>query len=188
MKHYTRVEPTEIITVGNRFKRQVLVKHFRTDDDMEHEFTTFGEPHDSVAVVALTPETQAIVSHQFRPGRERYCYDLPGGGVEEGEDFEAAARRELAEETGYESSAPLEFLGTYSWDAYSNSRAHYYFLPECTPMKERIYEQIEVDQGQEAKVISIDELITHAPRDEMTDAAAVLMAYEKLRALQTKQK
>jgi hypothetical protein len=86
MKHYTRVEPTEIITVGNRFKRQVLVKYFRTDDDMEHEFTTFGEPHDSVAVVALTPETQAIVSHQFRPGRERYCYDLPGGGVEEGED------------------------------------------------------------------------------------------------------
>jgi c-di-GMP-binding flagellar brake protein YcgR len=55
-------------------------------------------------------------------------------------------------------------------------------------MKERIYEQIEVDQGQEAKMISIDELITHATRDEMTDAAAVLMAYEKLRALQTKQK
>ena len=41
MKQFTRIEPTTIYEVGDRFKQQVVVKRFRTDDGLEHEFTTF---------------------------------------------------------------------------------------------------------------------------------------------------
>jgi Fe2+ or Zn2+ uptake regulation protein len=41
MKTFTRIEPTTVYEVGDRFKQQVVVKRFRTEDGLEHEFTTF---------------------------------------------------------------------------------------------------------------------------------------------------
>jgi 8-oxo-dGTP diphosphatase len=38
------------------------------------------------------------------------CWEIPGGGVESGESFEEAARRELAEETGIEGANLREIL------------------------------------------------------------------------------
>lgn len=88
MKQFTRIEPTIIQEVGDKFKRQVVIKYFRTDDDLTHEFTTYCKENTlAVAVLALTPENQVIISRQFRPSRERYIEDVPGGGVEDGESF-----------------------------------------------------------------------------------------------------
>ena len=50
-----------------------------------------------------------LVRHSYRPG-----WHLPGGGVERGEPPEAAAMRELEEETGLAESAPPEFVALYT--------------------------------------------------------------------------
>lgn len=47
---------------------------------------------------------------------EPHCWQFPQGGVDEGEDYEAAARRELAEETGVVSIEPLAEI--QQWIAY----------------------------------------------------------------------
>lgn len=47
---------------------------------------------------------------------EPHCWQFPQGGVDEGEDYEAAARRELAEETGVVSVEPLAEI--QQWIAY----------------------------------------------------------------------
>lgn len=104
MKTFTRIEPTTIYTVGDRFKRDVVVKRFRTEDGLEHEFTTFYPEHQQgAAVIGLTSDCQVVVVRQFRPGRASYCYEIPGGGLEDEDNgsIEAAARREFFEETGY---------------------------------------------------------------------------------------
>ena len=184
MKQFTRIEPTTVYEVGDRFKRQVIVKRFRTDDGLEHEFTTWNtEGLNSVAVLGLTADNQVIITRQFRPGREQVCDDIPGGGAEKGEDLEIAARRELFEETGYQ-PGEMVFLGVNSWDAYMNLKSHYFFATNCTTKGGSSRDQFENEQGIETTLISIPELIDNARNDRMTDAVAVLMAYDRLKELQ----
>ena len=53
----------------------------------------------SAAIVAIF-EGCLVVNRHYREPIQGIIYDLPGGGVEAGESPEAAARRELREETG----------------------------------------------------------------------------------------
>lgn len=54
-----------------------------------------------VNVVAVTTDDQLVLVRQYRPGLGAVHFELPAGVAEPGEDVEAAARRELLEETGY---------------------------------------------------------------------------------------
>lgn len=56
---------------------------------------------DWVNVVAVTEEGEIIIEEQYRHGIGKVCKELPAGMVEERENPEEAARRELREETGY---------------------------------------------------------------------------------------
>lgn len=54
------------------------------------------------AVLALTEDGEIPLVRQFRPAHGRFVLELPSGAVDEDEEPEAAARRELREETGCE--------------------------------------------------------------------------------------
>jgi 8-oxo-dGTP pyrophosphatase MutT (NUDIX family) len=185
MKHFQRVEPTKVMSAGGQFKRKLVVKRYKTEDGLEHEFTTFGaEGSRSGAVIALTKDRKVITMYQFRAGPERWMHDIPGGGIYEGEDPMVGVMRELREEAGY-TSKHVEYLGESCRDAYINGTWHYYLATNCEAHpKGRQLDVEEVEQGAEMKLISIKELIDNALHGEMTDPAAVLMAYEKLKILQ----
>lgn len=87
--------------------------------------TTLG-----VRAVALTEGRVLLVRHTYVSG-----WHLPGGGVHARETAEAAARRELFEETGYDAAA-ARFLGLYFNPAMAG-RDHValYHVPDCVPRR-----------------------------------------------------
>lgn len=59
--------------------------------------------HDIVFIVALTKDQEIVLVRQYKHGPQEIMLDTPAGYIDKGEDPLAAAKRELAEETGYTS-------------------------------------------------------------------------------------
>lgn len=184
-KQFIKIEPSVTQEFGLKYKRQAVIKKFRTEDGLEHEFTTIGkEGSMAAAVVALTVDNRAISTYQFRPSAEQWVYEIPGGGVEDGEDPEAAALRELKEETGY-IPGKIEYLGKGYGGSYANTLHYYYLATDCVAASDGVLlDHEENEQGAEVRLLSIAELIESAKGIAMSDPRAVLMAYERLKELE----
>lgn len=90
-------------------------------------------PPDWVNVVALLPDDRLVLIEQWRHGVLHPTLEIPGGVIEAGEDPELAARRELAEETGY-TAATWRKLGVVEPNpAIQSNRCHTYLATGCQP-------------------------------------------------------
>lgn len=96
-------------------RRSFVVRGHR----VTHEFVSFPEV---VVVLARDPEGRLLFVRQYRGALDRRILELPAGRIEPGEAPEAAAARELEEETGYR-AGQLEPRFTF-WPApgYSDER------------------------------------------------------------------
>jgi 8-oxo-dGTP pyrophosphatase MutT (NUDIX family) len=93
------------------------------DPSRRGEFVYLDAP-DWVNVVALTADENVVLIEQFRHGTQEVTLEIPGGGVDPGEDPLEAGLRELREETGYEGS-DARIIGVVAPNpAIINNRCH----------------------------------------------------------------
>lgn len=85
------------------------------------------EERDASIIVALTPEQEVVVQHEYKHGARRVALHLPAGYVDPPEDPLKTAQRELAEETGYEADE-WRHLGSFVNDGNRGAGASHYFL------------------------------------------------------------
>jgi ADP-ribose pyrophosphatase len=69
-------------------------------------------PTATVGVLPIGEDGRFLMIEQYRFIVDQTAWSIPAGGAEPGEDIEAAALRELVEETGYR-AAQITRLGTY---------------------------------------------------------------------------
>lgn len=91
----------------------VVTRTYRMPDGSVSEWDVHDPAFATVAVLALTPDGEVVLARQFRPGPSEVLWELPGGVVDDGEDLETAAARELLEETGF-GCEKVELVGR-SW-------------------------------------------------------------------------
>ena len=132
---------------------------------------------DYVAVVALTREREIILVRQYRPAIERLTLELPSGHVERNEMPAESARRELAEECGFEAGR-MEPLGPLLSDTGRNQNRLWCFLaPEAMPqagyVPEAGIERVLVPQGK------LPEMLVEGQFDHALHLAALMLAVAK---------
>lgn len=91
-------------------------------------------PIQGVAVVAQDPAGRTALLRNWRHPIGRWSWELPKGFVDPGETNEAAARRELAEETRLVCPGPLSSLGIVAAEPSTIAGfAALYLARECVP-------------------------------------------------------
>jgi ADP-ribose pyrophosphatase len=160
--------------------RTVTRKEYFFPDGSPREFDLIGRQGDRGAIVlGLTTNNQVIVAEQFRPGPNKSMDELPGGMIEPGEDPEQAARREFREETGYEAGR-MELLGTAHHDGFSIAPNIYFLAFDCQKVGEPT---LDPNEWIVTKEMPIQDFLNSAKQGNVTDAAAVLMAHDRLQEI-----
>jgi ADP-ribose pyrophosphatase len=177
---WTREDPMTIHKVGGY--RTLVEKTFVLPDGERKSFVTKdAEGAAAVAVIGLTEHNKILVVNIFRPGPEIIMQEIPGGGVEKGEDLEQAARREFLEETGH-AIGSVAYLGFSRYDAYTNGKRHYFLWRDCYLSEEG--QKLDAEEHLTVEEVPISQLIDNAQQGRMTDPGAVLMAYDTLREIE----
>lgn len=103
---------------------EVRIDHARSPrTGRSHDFYIL-ESRDWVNVIPLTSTGDVVLIRQYRHGIRENTLEIPGGIVEPGDSPEQAARRELAEETGYLERS-MDYLGyVHPNPAFLNNRCH----------------------------------------------------------------
>jgi ADP-ribose pyrophosphatase len=138
------------------------------------------ERPDAAIVFPLTGEGEVVLVRQYRPAIGRIELGLPAGLVEESEEPEKAARRELLEETGY-AGGEWELLGVVaSSPSLKDNWAHLYLARgvsrDALPQPDE-YERVEV------VLALVEELLPKVAGGEIVSSsgvAAILFAMNKL--------
>jgi ADP-ribose pyrophosphatase len=89
------------------------------------------QARDWVNVVALTPQEKIVAVSQFRFGIRRQSLEIPAGLVDPGETPLEAAKRELAEETGYTADEWKSLGWSYANPAFLDNRAHHFLAVDA---------------------------------------------------------
>ncbi|HET7234737.1 MAG TPA: NUDIX hydrolase [Longimicrobium sp.] len=104
-----QVKPWEKVSARQLAEYEMFkVREERTRSPVDGKEETFhmADSPGGVTVVALTEDGRLVMVEQYRHGTHRVTLELPSGAVNEGEEPEKAAARELREETGYTGGDP----------------------------------------------------------------------------------
>ncbi|APX98089.1 NUDIX hydrolase [Natronorubrum daqingense] len=115
----------------------VVNESVQLPDGTETEFDYVSEPP-SVCILPFTPDGDIVCIDEWRQAVSRVNRGIPVGGTEPDDDsLEAAARRELAEETGHEADSLESLVTVEPANGLADSVLHVFVATGCRPTAEQ---------------------------------------------------
>lgn len=108
-------------------------RRYRHPESLREGEFFYLDSKDWVLVVARTREGKLLLIRQFRMGADAFCWELPGGIMDAGEDPVTAGLRELREETGYVAESGRVLGHARPNPAILNNHCHIVFIDQVEP-------------------------------------------------------
>ncbi len=138
-----------------------------------HEFFVLETP-DWVNIIPLTSDGKVVMVHQYRHGTGEVTLEIPGGMVDPEDPSPLhAARREMREETGYDSEDIVPLGSVHPNPAIQNNRCHTFLARNVLPCAKP-----QLDSTEETEVVLVPlEKVPSLVRQGAISHALVVVAF-----------
>ena len=150
-------------------------------DDGTQSTREVVEHRGAVAIVPMLND-HVILVRQYRYSIGKELLEIPAGTLEIGEDPQAAAKRELEEETGYRSEQVTKITEIYMAPGYATEKIHVYLATNL----ERTKTQLDEDERIEIKPVLFSAALQKVRSGEICDAKTVCGLYRAEELLATR--
>ena len=141
-----------------------VTEHEASLDEKSGKFVVLNMP-DWINIIAETEEGEVIVIYQYRHGLDSITLEIPGGVMDKGEDPLESAKRELLEETGYESTEWKKLGVTAVNPAIANNHTHLFYAGKCKIVGEQ---DLDEHEDIEVKLLAREEFFDKIRNGEIT--------------------
>ncbi|MFP9190478.1 NUDIX hydrolase [Natronosalvus vescus] len=149
----------------------IVTQTVRLPDGDETDFDYLSEPA-SVCILPFTADGTVVCIEEWRQAVERINRGLPVGTTEpDDDDLEAAARRELAEETGHVADTIEPLVTVEPANGLADSVMHFFVARGCEPAGEQ---RLDHDESIRVTPMAYAELLEAVREGEIRDGRTVL--------------
>ncbi len=132
--------------------------------------------HSGGAAVLFVSEGKVLLERQFRFPYGKVIWEIPAGKLNSGEDPEAAARRELEEETGYRAEELKKLTQIYPSPGYTDEIIYIYYTERAHALSQHLDE----DEFINFSFVPLEECVKMTERGEICDAKTIAALYKYL--------
>ena len=114
----------------------VYARECRSPEGKKRTFTVIDCPDwvNVIPVMESPAGRQFLMVRQWRHGSQEISVEFPGGILENGEDPESGARRELEEETAYRAGRLIKLGSMRPNPAIMSNQVHFYLAEDLIPL------------------------------------------------------
>ena len=124
----------------------------------------------AVTIVARPAPESVVLVRQYRHAVGKELLELPAGGIETGEDPEAAAVRELEEETGYRAGRIVERVRFWTTPGFTSELMYLYEADQLV----RTAIHPDEDEAIETEIVHRDEAFAMIDDGRIQDAKSIV--------------
>ena len=140
------------------------------------QITKKGSAGDAVVIIPITLEGNVVMVVQSRPNtKDSVSIELPAGMVDDGEDFQTAAVREMLEETGYVAEHVYELEWHYQDQGCSEAIIKTFVADGCVKKQEK---QLSGGEVFEYVEMSFEEILNIIRTNEINDSNSKIAIME----------